>query len=168
MNNNPSSENNPKPDPKKDDAADANDLSKANLPKGGNEMPDQLESTHAASGTPSQLDNAAGELRDLLPTLRAVCDRQRQAADAGAKRPDFTEDELRSLFRVTQILREQGDMGQAPPVDHDLVRMATWNQLPTDLAIEVQRLRIKWSSWNIALLAAEAEAIAIQDAAEMN
>ena len=166
---NPSSENTPQPDPKKDEGADETDLSKAKLPKGGDEMPEQLQGTPAASGQPTQSPNPESTLQEsLLQSLRALCKRQEDAAEAGAKRPRLTEDEMDALVRAATLVREQCDQSKAPPVDYDLVHRATWNQLPDDLAEMVQGLRVKYQNWNEALLAEETRAIAIQDAAESN
>lgn len=166
---NPSSENTPQPDPKKEDGADETDLSKADLPKGDAEMPEQLEGTPAASSQPTQLPSADSGLHEsLVRSLRAICDRQEEAADAGAKRPRLTEDEIDTLVRAATLVRENYDQNQAPPVDYELVRKATWNQLPNDLAEMVMGLGLRWENWADALLAEAKRGIAIQDAAESN
>jgi hypothetical protein len=166
---NPSSENTPRPDPKKEEGADETDLSKASLPKGGHEMPEQLEGTPAASSQPTEsAEHGSGPHVSLLQSLRAICNRQDEAAEAGGRRPRLTEDEMDALVRAATLVREKYDQSKAPPVDYELVCKATWNQLPNDLAEMVQGLRIKYRIWNDALLAEEMRAIAIQDAAKSN
>src|SRR4051812_32416896 len=104
-------------------------------------MPEQLEGTPAASSQPTQSPNSGSGLHEsLLQSLRALCSRQEDATDAGAKRPRLTEGEMDALVRAATLVREQCDQSQAPPVDYDLVHKATWNQLPNDLAEMVQGL----------------------------
>ncbi len=167
---NPSSENTPQPDPKKDEGADETDLSKANLPKGGDEMPEQLQGTPPGSSNPTESTNlSSGIDESLSKSLRAIWNRQQEVLDGGGKRPRLTEDEIDVLVQVATIVRAKYEQGQAPPpVDYDLVRLATWNQLPNDLAEMVQELGLRHKIWNDALLAEETRAIAIQDAAESN
>jgi hypothetical protein len=166
---NPSSENTPQPDPKKDEGADKTDLSKAKLPKGDAEMPEQLEGTPSASSQPTQPPSPESGLHEsLVRSLRAICNRQEEAAEAGAKRPRLTEDEIDALVRAATLVRESYDQSQAPPVDYELVRMATWNQLPNDLSEMVMGLGLQWENWADALFAEAKRATAIQDAAESN
>jgi hypothetical protein len=72
------------------------------------------------------------------------------------------------LVRAAKTIRAAVDQSTAPPVDAELIRKATWDQLPPEMAEMVVVLCIRFESWNLASIAEDDRRAAIENAADTN
>jgi hypothetical protein len=157
----------PEPEPEKNDGGES-DLTKGELPKLPKEGTDDMAKTSSPDADAAKAAEATSGLEaELRETLEAISGR-RIAAEAVGIRHRIPQDEMEVLVRAAKAIRAAVDQSTAPPVDAELLRKATWGQLPPALAEMVVDLCIRFESWNLASIAEDDRRAAIEKAADTN